>query len=174
MISDEQPEEERKALERSGRHAARIAAVQATYQIDATGMPASRVLAEFVAHRFSAPEARSTYGGADKEFFAELLRGASDQRARLDGIIEDSLAQGWSSDRIDRVLYAILRCGAFEVVCREDIPPKVAINEYVEVARAFFEGDEPGFVNGVLDSIARKTRAAEMGKKSGASAAGTG
>ena len=174
MISDRQPEEERKALERSGRHAARIAAVQATYQIDATGMPASRVLAEFIEHRFSAPEAKSTYGGADKAFFSELLRGAADQRSRLDEVIEASLAQGWSSERIDRVLYAILRCGAFEVVCRADIPPQVAINEYVEVARAFFEGDEPGFVNGVLDTIARKTRMAEMGKMSGASFAGTG
>jgi len=174
MIPGQQPEEERKALERSGRHAARIAAVQATYQIDATGMPASRVLAEFIEHRFSAPEARSTYGGADKEFFSELLRGAADQRSRLDGIIEESLAPGWSSERIDRVLYAILRCGAFEVVCRADVPPKVAINEYVEIARAFFEGDEPGFVNGVLDTIARKIRAVEMGNKSGASFAGTG
>jgi N utilization substance protein B len=173
MVSARQPDEERRALERSGRHAARIAAVQATYQVDATGMPASRVLAEFVEHRFPSPEARATYAGADREFFSELVRGAADERSRLDDMIEASLAEGWSAERIDRVLHAILRCGAFEVVCREDIPPKVAINEYVEVARAFFEGNEPGFVNGVLDAIARKVRAAEMGNNSGAAFVGT-
>jgi len=174
MVSNRQTTEERKALERAGRHAARVAAVQASYQIDATGTPASRVLAEFVEHRFPSPEARSTYAGADRAFFSELVRGAADERSRLDEVIEGALAEGWSAERIDRVLRAILRCGAFEIVCRIDIPPRVAINEYVEVARAFFEGDEPGFVNGVLDTIARKTRAADMEKKPGAAVAGTG
>ena len=174
MVSAPTPDEEREALERSGRRAARIAAVQATYQVDATGMPAHRVLAEFITHRFSSPEDAPTYMGADREFFAELVNGVAEERVRLDEIVESSLAKGWSAERIDRVLHAILRCGAFEVVCRTDIPPKVAINEYVEVARAFFESDEPGFVNGVLDTIARKARAAEMGNGSGAAFAGSG
>jgi transcription antitermination protein NusB len=168
------PDDKRRSVEPSKRHAARIAAVQAIYQIDATGMPADRVMAEFLKHRISSPEARSSYGDADPEFFSELVRGLSDERPKIDRAIEEALADGWTAERIDRVLHAILRCGAFEIVCRADIPPKVAINEYVAVARAFFEGDEPGFVNGVLDTIGRKTRAAEMGKSSGAAFAGTG
>jgi N utilization substance protein B len=161
-------------LEPEKRHSARIAAVQAAYQIDATGMPADRVMAEFVEHRISSPEARSSYGDADPVFFSELVRGVSDSRAQVDEAIGAALTKDWTAERIDRVLRAILRCGTFEILCRKDIPPKVAINEYVDVARAFFDGDEPGFVNGVLDTIGRKTRAAEMEKNSGAAIVGTG
>jgi len=159
-----------RSTEPAKRHAARIAAVQATYQIDATGMPADRVLREFIDHRISSPEARAAYGEADQDFFSELVRGVSSERSRLDAEIESALADRWSTDRLDRVLHAILRCGGFEIVCRADIPPKVAINEYVDVARAFFDGDEPGFVNGVLDTIGRRARAAEMGNGPGAAA----
>lgn len=160
--------------EPSKRHAARIAAVQATYQIDATGMPADRVLREFIDHRMSSSDAQGDYGDADRDFFAELVRGVSGARSQIDATIDASLAKGWSTERLDRVQHAILRCGAYEITCRTDIPPKVAINEYVDVARAFFDGDEPGFVNGVLDTIGRKTRTAEMGKKSGAATTGSG
>jgi N utilization substance protein B len=174
MAEAEKPEMKRAVVEPAKRRAARIAAVQAAYQIDATGMPADRVMAEFVEHRISSPEAKSSIGEADPDLFAELVRGVSRERSRLDDAREKALASGWSTERIDRVLHAILRCGAFEIICRADIPPKVAINEYVEVARAFFDGDEPGFVNGVLDTIGRRTRTAEMGKDSGAAVAGTG
>jgi len=174
MGIEEQPKSERKAKERSGRHAARVAAVQATYQVDATGVPANRVLSEFVQHRLPSPEAQSTYAGADEGFFAELVRGVAKEKPVLDEAIEASLAKGWSIGRIDSVLRAILRCGAFEVMCRLDIPPKASISEYVEVTRGFFEGDEPGFVNAVLDAMARKARATEMGNGSGAEAAGSG
>jgi N utilization substance protein B len=174
MGNAQKPDDESGKLAPAKRHSARIAAVQATYQIDATGMPADRVMAEFVKHRISSPEARSSYGEADPDFFSELVRGVSDARPQIDEAIEAALTKGWTADRIDRVLHAILRCGAFERLCRKDIPPKVAINEYVDVARAFFDGDEPGFVNGVLDTIGRKSRAAEMGKSSGAAFAGTG
>jgi len=174
MGNAQKPDDESGKLAPAKRHSARIAAVQATYQIDATGMPADRVMAEFVKHRISSPEARSSYGEADPDFFSELVRGVSDARPQIDEAIEAALTKGWTADRIDRVLHAILRCGAFEILCRKDVPPKVAINEYVDVARAFFDGDEPGFVNGVLDTIGRKSRAAEMGKSSGAAFAGTG
>jgi transcription antitermination protein NusB len=174
MSDAQEPKNGGGKLDPSKRHSARVAAVQATYQIDATGMPADRVMAEFVEHRISSPEARSSYGEADPAFFSELVRGVSDARTRIDEAIEGALTKGWTAARIDRVLHAILRCGAFEILCRADIPPKVAINEYVDVARAFFDGDEPGFVNGVLDTIGRKTRAAEMEKNSGAAFAGTG
>jgi N utilization substance protein B len=174
MSEPKNPNDGAGKLEPARRHAARIAAVQATYQIDATGMPAERVRAEFVKHRISSPDAQSGYGEADPDFFSELVRGVSEARSRVDEAVEAALTKGWTAERIDRVLHAILRCGAFEILCRQDIPPKVAINEYVDVARAFFDGDEPGFVNGVLDTIARKARAAEMGKNSGAAFAGTG
>jgi N utilization substance protein B len=174
MGNPQNPDNRSGKLEPAKRHSARIAAVQATYQIDATGMPADRVMAEFVEHRISSPEARSSYGDADPDFFAELVCGVSNARPQIDEAIGAALTKGWTADRIDRVLHAILRCGAFEILCRKDIPPKVAINEYVDVARAFFDDDEPGFVNGVLDTIGRKTRADEMGKNSGAAFVGTG
>jgi len=174
MSKPQKPNDGAGKLEPTKRHSARIAAVQATYQIDATGMTAERVRAEFVKHRISSSDAQSGYGEADPDFFSELVRGVSEARVRVDEAVEAALTKGWTADRIDRVLHAILRCGTFEILCRRDIPPKVAINEYVDVARAFFDGDEPGFVNGVLDTIARKNRAAEMGKNSGAAFAGTG
>ena len=172
MNTDNQKVSETTAHRRSGRHAARIAAVQAAYQVSSTGVPASKVLAEFVEHRLSSPEGQPVYAGADRAFFGELVRGVAAEKASLDEAIAAALASGWTIERVDRVLTAILRCGAFELLRRADIPPRAAITEYVEIARAFFEGEEPGFVNAVLDAIARKVRASEMGNKPRAKAAG--
>ena len=151
------------------RGAARIAAVQALYQIELTGASPDRVLREFVAHRIGevphpkdAAGAEETIGEPDRELFAAIVRGASERRAELDEMVGSSLAAGWSLERMDRVLRALLRAGAFELFARAETPARVAITEYVGVANAFYEGREPGFVNGVLDKLARALRPEEM------------
>jgi N utilization substance protein B len=151
------------------RGAARIAAVQALYQIELTGASPDRVLREFVAHRIGEvphPKdeagAEEAIGEPDRELFAAIVRGASERRAELDEMVGSSLAAGWSLERMDRVLRALLRAGAFELFARAETPARVAITEYVGVANAFYEGREPGFVNGVLDKLARVLRPDEM------------
>ena len=147
---------------RNDRRAARLAAVQALYQIDVTGASSERVLDEFIGHRLTEQDPRAARGGADRALFADLVLGAATRRADLDTMIAPVLAEGWSLGRLDAVLRAILRAGAYELVARPAVPPKVIINEYVEVAHAFYDGREPAFVNGVLDRLARRTRPREM------------
>jgi N utilization substance protein B len=149
------------------RGAARIAAVQALYQIELTGASPDRVLREFVAHRIDAHAAEAAssdeaLGETDRELFAAIVRGACERRAELDEMVGSSLAEGWSLERMDRVLRALLRAGAFELFARPETPARVAITEYVGVANAFYHGREPGFVNGVLDKLARVLRPDEM------------
>jgi N utilization substance protein B len=149
-----------KAIQRG---AARMAAAQAIYQIELTQGSIDGVLREFVDHRLGAglPE-DGTVGEADRGLFVEIVRGAAGRAAELDKIVASVLAPGWVLDRMDRVLRAILRAGAFELFARAETPAKVAISEYVDIARAFYEGKEPGFVNGVLDRLARVLRPGEM------------
>lgn len=152
----------RRAVKRSD---ARLAAVQALYQMDANVIPVATVLDEFIRFRFDdqRPDAEAgTAGDVDRQLFVDIVRGASAQRDTLDDIIESALAAGWSLARMDRVLLAILRAGAFELHTRDKTPARVAISEYVDVAHAFFEGKEPGFVNGVMDRLARALRAEEL------------
>jgi transcription antitermination protein NusB len=149
------------------RGAARVAAVQALYQIELTGTSPDRVLREFVAHRIDAPpeadaSSDEAVGETDRELFAAIVRGASERRTELDEMVGSALAEGWSLERMDRVLRALLRAGAFELFARPETPARVAITEYVGVANAFYEGREPGFVNGVLDKLARALRPEEM------------
>ena len=149
------------------RGAARIAAVQALYQIELTGASPDRVLREFVAHRIdTVPHPKDDSGEAigetDRELFAAIVRGACERRAELDEMVSSALAVGWSLERMDRVLRALLRAGAYELFARAETPARVAITEYVGVANAFYEGREPGFVNGVLDKLARVLRPEEM------------
>jgi N utilization substance protein B len=149
------------------RGAARIAAVQALYQIELTGASPDRVLREFVAHRIEPQPkdeagAEEAIGETDRELFAAIVRGACEKRAELDEMVGSALAVGWSLERMDRVLRALLRAGAYELFARAETPARVAITEYVGVANAFYEGREPGFVNGVLDKLARALRPEEM------------
>jgi N utilization substance protein B len=140
------------------RHAARVAAVQALYQMELAGGGAEETLEEFAEHRFG--EFAVT---PDHDFFAAILRGVPQHQVEIDRSIAGSLASGWTLARIDSILRAILRCGLFELVARRDVPARAVIDEYVAVARAFFGAEEPSFVNGVLDRLARRKRAAEFG-----------
>jgi N utilization substance protein B len=140
------------------RHAARIAAVQALYQMELAGGGAEETLEEFTEHRFGEFEV-----APDRDFFAAILRGVPQHQVEIDRSIAGALAANWSLTRIDSTLRAVLRCGLYELVARRDVPAKVVIDQYVAVTRDFFGGDEPSFVNGVLDTLAKRKRASEFG-----------
>ncbi|MFZ1106929.1 MAG: transcription antitermination factor NusB [Rhodomicrobium sp.] len=141
---------------------ARLAAVQALYQMDMTQRDLSAVLEEFLDHRFEKVE---IYAGADRGFFRDLVTGAANRQAEIDAQAGGHLAQGWRLSRIDSILRAILRAGVYEIVARADVPARAIINEYVEIAHDFFGGEEPAVVNGVLDRVAREKRSHEFGRK---------
>jgi N utilization substance protein B len=149
--------------DRTGRHAARLAAVQALYQMEQTGGDAEAVIEEFVEHRFTRP-AEIPAGAPDEDFFAGLVRGVPHHQVEIDRAVAGSLSANWKLQRIDSILRAILRAAAFELIGRKDVPAKVVIDEYLGIAHAFFDGDEPGFVNAVLDRLAHKKRAPEFGE----------
>lgn len=144
------------------RSAARVGAVQALYQMDVGGSDITDVIEEFTTLRFPNSEAGETIAGADPAFFAELLRGVVRRQRDLDPLIDQQLAIGWRLVRIDSILRAILRAGAFEMVERHDVPARVVINEYIDVAHAFFDEDQHKVVNGVLDRLAHKLRPSEF------------
>jgi N utilization substance protein B len=144
------------------RSAARLAAVQALYQIELSGAPVETVVAEFVKHRLGRDIDGDNYGEADGALFAGLVRGAWARRADLDGMLAAALTPDWPVERLEVILRAILRAGSYELLDRPDVPARVAISEYLDIAHAFFSGKEPGLVNGVLDRLARQLRAAEL------------
>lgn len=140
------------------RHAARLSAVQALYQMEIAGGGAEEVAREFAEHRFAELPVLP-----DAEFFEAILTGVPRHQVEIDRAIAGALSEKWKLERVDSILRAVLRCGVFELVARRDVPAKVVIDEYVAVAGAFFGGDEPGFVNAALDTIARRKRAPEFG-----------
>ena len=140
------------------RSQARLAAVQALYQMDLAETDLNEVIEEFKTHRLAAGAEEDAVAGADVEHFARVLRGVVRRQRELDPVIDQQLASGWRLVRVDAILRAILRAGGFELMELTDVPVRVVISEYVDVARAFFEADEPRVVNGVLDQIARKVR----------------
>jgi len=143
---------------RRPRRAARLAATQALYQILLTGALAENVVAEFQNFRGQGESDANPLVGADVALFADIVRGAAARREEIEAALQRSLAADWPLERIETLLRAVLWAGAYELVGRPDIPIEVVINEYVEIARAFFAGKEPSFVNGVLDRVAREVR----------------
>lgn len=143
------------------RSAARLAAVQALYQQEMEGTPVPRLIREFHEHRLGATIEDDEYVDAERSFFDDIVAGVSARQAEIDGHISANLAEGWALDRLDRPMRAILRAGTYELLARPDVPAKAAINEYVDVADAFYERAEKGFVNGLLDAVA-KARASSL------------
>lgn len=150
--------------DRTSRSGARLAAVQALYQMELTGMGAEEAVFEFVEHRFGREPETGMAGGIDAEFFGAVVRGVPDHQAEIDAAVAKCLSADWRLARIDSILRAILRAAAFELIAMKDVPAKVVIDEYVDVAHAFFTGDEPSFVNAALDRLAHRKRAAEFGE----------
>ncbi len=143
------------------RSVARLAAIQALYQMEVSGVGVEAVIREFSEHRFDRKvegEESDTLASADEGFFAELIRGVVGAQREIDAAVVKRLATGWRLERLDATVRAILRAGAYELSHRSDVPTEVVIDEYVELAKSFFEGPEPGFVNGALDGVAQDVR----------------
>lgn len=144
------------------RSAARLAAVQALYELDVSGKGVLDAIAEFESHWMGREIEGMQFKPAEAAFFRDIVAGVVRDQARIDRGVDEALADKWPLRRVEPVLRAILRCGAYELLNRRDVPAKAAISEYIDVARAFYEQDEPGMVNGVLDAIGRKHRADEL------------
>ena len=140
------------------RSAARLAAVQALYQMEMEATPLAKLLHEFHQHRLGATIEDATYADAEEDFFDDVVSGTDARREEIDGLITDRLAEGWSLNRLDRPMRAILRAGTYELIARPDVPAASVISEYIDVAHAFFDKRETGFVNGLLDAIAKTAR----------------
>ncbi|MEZ2220925.1 transcription antitermination factor NusB [Rhizobium sp. RCC_161_2] len=149
---------ERPAKTANQRGAARLAAVQALYQMDIGGTGVLEVVAEYEAHRLGQELDGDTYLKADASWFRSIVSGVVREQTRLDPLIGSALQDDWALSRLDSTVRAILRAGTFEILDRKDVPVAVIVTEYVEIAHAFFDDDEPKLVNAVLDRIAKQVR----------------
>jgi transcription antitermination protein NusB len=144
------------------RGAARLAAVQALYQMDLAGTGLNEILPEFEKHWLGGEVEGAQYRPAEAAFFRDIVGGVVREQTRLDPQIDAALARGWPLRRIETILRAVLRAGAYELACRSDVPARVVTSEYVDVAAAFVDEEETGMVNAVLDQLAHQWRAAEF------------
>lgn len=156
--SDPNPTPIRQIKPANQRSAARLAAVQALYQMDVTGAGVLEVVAEYEAHRLGKEIDGVVYRQADAQWFRSIVAGVVEDQRRLDPVIHSALTGEWPLSRLDSILRAVLRAGTFELMKRQDVPVAVIVSEYVDIARAFFEDDEPKIVNAVLDRVARQCR----------------
>ncbi|HEX7875365.1 MAG TPA: transcription antitermination factor NusB [Sphingobium sp.] len=140
------------------RSAARLAAVQALYQLEMESTPISVLLHEFHQHRLGATIEDVTYADAEESFFDDVVSGVDKRRAEIDGLISARLSKGWSLERLDKPMRQILRAGSYELIARKDVPTGTVISEYVDVAHAFYDKREASFVNGLLDAVAKDVR----------------
>ena len=144
------------------RGAARLAAVQALYQMDVAGTGLNDILAEFESHWIGREVEGEQYLPAEAAFFRDIVSGVLREQRKLDPLVDEALQKSWPLKRIETILRAALRAGAYELAHRRDVPGRVVITEYADVAAAFVERDETGMVIAVLDQLARKLRAAEF------------
>lgn len=149
------------------RGAARLAAVQALYQMDVAGTPLNDIFAEFESHWLGREVEGSQYLPAEATYFRDVVGGVVREQREIDPVVDKVLASGWPLKRIELLLRAVLRAGAYELVHRRDIPARVVVSEYVDVAGAFLDPDETGMVNAVLDRLGRTYRAPEYDRPPG-------
>jgi transcription antitermination protein NusB len=147
------------------RGAARLAAVQALYQMEIAGTGLEDILAEFEGHWIGREVEGAQYLPAEAKFFRDIVSGVLREQRSLDPLVDAALARGWPLRRIDAILRAVLRAGAYELGHRGDIPARVVVSEYVDVANAFVDAVETGMVNAVLDQIARQYRTDELARQ---------
>ena len=144
------------------RGASRLAAVQALYQMDMTAIDRNRVIAEFEVHRLGQEVEGCQYPHAEPQFFRDIVEGVVRDQRKLDPLIDHMLSDGWPLKRVEALLRAVLRAGAYELDHRADVPARTVVSEYVDVAQAFLDRDETGLINAVLDQLARQLRAGEF------------
>lgn len=148
----------KKARVGNARSAARLAAVQALYQREMAGGTIPGLLTEFHTHRLGQRIEDAEYRAADAPFFDDLVAGVAARGDEIDALITADLAEGWALARLDRPMRGLLRAGVFELIARPDVPVATVIDEYMDVAHAFYDAREAGFVNGLLDAVARRVR----------------
>ena len=146
------------------RSAARLAAVQALYQMDVTGKGIVDILAEFEAHWIGREIEGAEYKPAEIAYFRNILEGVLADQIAIDREVDTTLSEGWPLKRIEAVMRAILRAGVFELMKKQDVPIAVIVTEYVDIAKAFYEAEEPGLVNAVLDRVAGRVRTDTKGR----------
>jgi N utilization substance protein B len=144
------------------RSAARLAASQALYQMEIADKGLNDILAEFEAHWIGQEIEGDTYTAADPAFFRSVVSGVLGDQTPIDRGLDATLAKGWPLRRVEALMRAILRAAFFELRNRLDVPARVVVTEYVDVAAAFFGAEESGMINAVLDALARETRPAEF------------
>ena len=144
--------------QRRARTVARLAAVQALYQMELAGEGAETVISEFSNHRFDADIEGEPLAEADEEWFADIVRGVIESQREIDAAVKARLASNWRLERLDATLRALLRSGAWELAHKPEVPREIVIDEYVELAKAFFDEAEAKFVNAALDGVARDVR----------------
>jgi N utilization substance protein B len=149
------------------RGAARLAAVQALYQMDIAGAGINDIFAEFESHWLGNEVEGEKYLPAEAAFFRDVVSGVVRDQTKIDPLLDDALIKGWPLKRIDAILRAVLRAGLYELEHRKDVPARVVIKEYVDVANAFVDRDETGLVNAVLDQLGRHFRADEFARAGG-------
>jgi transcription antitermination protein NusB len=140
------------------RSVARLAAVQALYQLDMEKSGIAKLLAEFHAHRLGAEIDDVQYAGAEVDFFDDIVSGVDARRAEIDTMIESKLGDQWKISRLDKTMLQILRAGIYELIARPDVPKASVIGEYIDVAHAFFDEKDAKFANGLLDAVAKEVR----------------
>lgn len=175
MSDDKQPTPKERSQQLAlERRAARLAAVQALYQWEQTGARPDSIISEFGTHRLGKNAEEPGLPAPDRKLFAELVRGVSAGVEELDDMLSAILTDDWSIERLESILRAIMRCGAFELAHRQDVPPKVVISEYLAVADAFFSEKETGMTNAVLDKLAQSLRPGGLEKGGQDKGAGRG
>ena len=157
----------RKPSAKARRSSARLNAVQALYQIASTGVPVETVIGEFVKHRFDSEIDGEPLVPPDPDLFAAILRGVDERGSDVEDMVSGALDESWSLDRIERLLSAILRAGAWELMANHEVDARIVVAEYVALAHDFFGGKEPALVNAVLDRLARGLRPDEMAVAAG-------
>ena len=140
------------------RSAARLAAVQALYQMDMEEIGLARLLGQFHEHRLGKEIEDDQYVDADIDFFDDIVVGTDGRREDIDALIEGNLGEQWKIGRLDKTMLQILRAGTYELIARPDVPTGTVINEYMDVAHAFFDAKDAKFVNGLLDAVAKAKR----------------
>jgi transcription antitermination protein NusB len=140
------------------RSAARLAAVQALYQLDMETIGIARLLAEFHAHRLGEQIDDDQYADAEVDFFDDIVSGVDARREEIDALITSKLGEQWKLPRLDKTMLQILRAGTYEIIARADVPTGSVISEYIDVAHAFFDAKDAKFVNGLLDAVAKEKR----------------
>jgi N utilization substance protein B len=150
-------EAERKLLA-ARRAGARLAAVQALYQMEQTGQSARSVIADFMEDRLGLNDEGEPVEEADPDLFKAVVEGVVDRQEQIDAAIMKRLAEGWKIERLDATSRAILRGAVYELIADIGLPSQIILDEYVSLAHAFFEGSEPKFINGLLDAVSRDVR----------------